>query len=74
MYQYVTDRQREYDNHDEVIMGQSISCDLCGRNGEEQYCKTDSSVCLCSNCLKHTEASNEKIKECVERWLLGNVI
>ncbi|MDM8526065.1 hypothetical protein QUF80_22045 [Desulfococcaceae bacterium HSG8] len=77
MYQAVASRQHtegEDISYPYRIIGQDISCDLCGKNGGGELYKTDKFVYLCPFCFKHLDSSGGKIRQCVERWLEGNVI
>lgn len=58
------------------IQGINRECDLCGgMTPYEEIQKTKDFVCLCQYCFKHLESLPKgKIKEAIERFLIGNVI
>jgi hypothetical protein len=50
-------------------------CDLCGhRPPEPQMVTTVHSIRLCPECLRKLEVMPEKLKETVEKFLIGNVL
>jgi ribosomal protein L37AE/L43A len=51
-------------------------CDLCGKTEPKHRIQTaGAGVDLCRRCLKHfSHIPSTKIRQCVERFLLGNVI
>ncbi len=53
-----------------------IRCDLCGRiEPRHRIQSTGTGVDLCQKCMKHfSNIPSQKIRQCVERFLLGNVI
>lgn len=53
-----------------------MACDLCDRlEPIHRVRQTDAGVSLCRQCLKHfSNIPSEKIRQCVERFLVGNVI
>ncbi len=53
-----------------------IRCDLCGRiEPRHRIQSTGTGVDLCRKCMKHfSNIPSQKIRQCVERFLLGNVI
>ena len=53
-----------------------IQCDLCGRiEPRHRIQSTETGVDLCQKCMKHfSNIPSQKIRQCVERFLLGNVI
>lgn len=54
----------------------SLSCDLCGDlKPIHRIDQTTAGAHLCCNCLKHfSNISSKKIRQCVERFLVGNVV
>lgn len=54
----------------------TFRCDLCGKlEPRHRLLSTDSGLDLCQRCMKHfSNIPSEKIRLCVERFLMGNVI
>ncbi len=52
------------------------ACDLCGSvEPMHKVTQTETGVVLCKRCLKHfSNIPSEKIRQCVERFLIGNVL
>ena len=52
------------------------ACDLCGMlTPAHRLCQTDAGISLCRLCSKHLGSiPSEKIRQCVERFLIGNVV
>lgn len=53
-----------------------LTCDLCNcRVAQHRIIQTDSHAQICEQCAKHlNKMTSEKIRQCVERFLVGNVI
>lgn len=55
--------------------GPQPACDLCGRKSpQSQMVISVQSISLCTECMKKLETLPEKLKETVEKFLIGNVI
>jgi hypothetical protein len=54
----------------------NLACDLCGcLEPMHKIDQTAAGICLCRRCLKHfSNIPSGKIRQCVERFLIGNVI
>ncbi len=61
-------------SHD--VCGPTYTCSLCGENiPYGKIHEIDDFVYLCSDCFKHYEnLPEEKIKESIERFMIGNVL
>ena len=56
----------------EKITDKTIQCDLCGgKSPQGEIYKSDHSIYLCPRCMKKIATSPNKIKESLERFLLG---
>lgn len=53
-----------------------LACDMCANmEPVHRIHDTGAGVCLCRQCLKHfSNIPSEKIRKCVERFLIGNVV
>lgn len=53
-----------------------MTCDLCGcMEPRHRVHTTETYICLCRQCMKHFSGiPSEKIRQCVERFLVGNVV
>lgn len=50
-------------------------CDLCGgKPSEPETVRCVNSICLCPQCVKKLETMPQKLKETVEKFLIGNVL
>ncbi len=59
----------------EELIDKTIQCDLCGeKNPEGEIYKSSDLIFLCPECLQKIEATPERLRESINRFLLGNVI
>ena len=61
----------------EILVTESVSsCELCGKViPSKEICSMEDMICICPNCNKHlTALPDGQIKECIKRFLMGNVI
>ncbi len=58
------------------IHGLNCSCDLCGEKvASDEILEIEDNVYLCNSCFKYFEdLSEDKIKESIKEFLIGNVI
>lgn len=59
----------------EKVVKENARCDLCGKkNPDGEIYQSNTFICLCADCLKKLDAMPGKMKENIERYLMGNVI
>jgi hypothetical protein len=57
------------------VQESSPPCDLCGRKpSPPEMAKSVNSICLCAECMKKLQVMPQKLKETVEKFLIGNVL
>jgi len=62
-------------NYEKSYMAQGQACDLCGRSSTSVKAdKSDNFICLCSKCSDYIENLPIYSKNCVERFLIGNIL
>lgn len=62
-------------NYEKSYIVQGQACDMCG--GDSRYIdayKSDNSICLCSECSDYIGKLPIYSKNCIKRFLIGNIL
>ncbi len=68
--------RRHADESETEMLVEKATCHLCGRLAEASDCRwNEDGLRFCNGCYKHMESLPDgKIRDCIHRFLMGNVI